>query len=171
MPTKANFLMKSNVQALLTGRHLTREDLSKWCRREVSWASKILGDPGRWFPMKYWDRISDFFGVDTYQLIQPGISALTERRQRDRRSIQDRRLRNIAGEPHRSAISDHSLIHEVLNLDADDRLELVRLLALRKRRGIDVPNTAALRSVPGSTDPVTHAAGAVRKSHAQRPRK
>ena len=44
-------------------------------------------------PLKYLDRIADFFGIATYQLLQPGISPLTERRSGlDRRLGRDRRI-------------------------------------------------------------------------------
>lgn len=89
---RAYALMKANVDAVLKARGISREELSKWCRREVSWASKILNDEKRWFPVPYWDRISDFLGLHPYQLMQPGISALTERRRGERRTGKDRRI-------------------------------------------------------------------------------
>lgn len=140
---KANALMKANVDAVLKARHQTREDLSKWCRREVSWASKILNSPTRWFPMKYWDKISDFVGLSPYQLLQPGIAPLHERRGRERRSGRDRRVRGV--EHHvRESISqlvstltqdDVALLLQVRSLGPDDR-DLVRksLAALPRRR-------------------------------------
>jgi len=160
---RANDLMKHNVLALLKGRRQTQRDLAQWCRRSDAWIGKILKEDRREFPMKYWDRIADFFGIAVYQLIQPGISALTERRKRERRDGVDRRLRNIAAEPHRAAISDQSLIREVLNLGSDDRVELVRLLALAKRRGIDVPNTRSTGPDQGSSDLSTDAGSVSQK--------
>jgi hypothetical protein len=168
---RANDLMKHNVVALLKGRRQTQRDLAQWCRRSDAWIGKILKEERREFPMKYWDRIADFFGVSVYQLIQPGISAVTERRRRDRRSGLERRLRNIAGEPHRAAISDQSLIREVLNLGADDRIELVRLLAQTKRRGIDVPSTAGTTPGPDSSSPPSAGARASQRPRLMRPQK
>lgn len=94
----ASRLLKHNIDALLRGRHQTRHDLAQWCRRSDPWLSKILSEsPGnnqsRSVPLKYLDRIADFFGIATYQLFQPGISGLTERRSgRDRRTGLDRRI-------------------------------------------------------------------------------
>jgi hypothetical protein len=89
----ANRLMKSNVDALLRARGQSRKDLAIWCRKTESWISKIMGEEQREFPMKYFDRIADFFGIATYQLLQPGITPLTERRSKlPRRSGQDRRI-------------------------------------------------------------------------------
>lgn len=139
---QANALMKHNVKTLLAGRRQTQRDLAMWCRRSDAWIGKILAEDRREFPMKYWDRIADFFGIAVYQLIQPGISALTERRRGERRIGRDRRMRNVAHVVRESALSDKSLIHEVLTLADDDRIALVGQLAALKRRRIDVPNTA-----------------------------
>ncbi len=168
---RANELMKHNILALLRGRHQTQRDLAQWCRRSDAWIGKILKEERREFPMKYWDRIADFFGISVYQLIQPGISQLTERRRAQRRSATERRLRNIAGEPHRSAISDQSLIREVLNLDADDRVEIVRLLAQTKRRNIAVPNTGEQTLGQDVDAPPTTGAGVSRKQKLRMPPK
>jgi hypothetical protein len=72
--------------------------LAVWCHKTDGWLSKILADEpdhakARGLPVKYLDRIADFFGLATYQLLQPGISALTERRKgTERRSGRDRRI-------------------------------------------------------------------------------
>lgn len=89
---KANELMKRNIDALLQARQLKRKDLAEWCRKGESWISKIMKEDRREFPMKYWDRIADFFGIAPYQLLQPGMSFVTERRKAERRSGKDRRL-------------------------------------------------------------------------------
>lgn len=93
---KASRLLEQNIDALLRARGQRRTDLAKYCRRTDGWLSKILSDDEtakRGLPLKYLDRISDFFGIATYQLFQPGISPLTERRsRRDRRSGHDRRI-------------------------------------------------------------------------------
>lgn len=90
---KASFLFKQNIDALLRARGQTRHDLAMWCRRSDPWLSKILGKDDRNVPMKYLDRMADFFGLAVYQLFQPGITPLTERRSgRDRRSGMDRRV-------------------------------------------------------------------------------
>lgn len=90
---QANRLMKQNIDALLRARGQTRKDLALWCRKTESWISKIMRSERREFPMKYFDRIADFFGLATYQLLQPGINPLTERRSRlNRRVVPDRRI-------------------------------------------------------------------------------
>lgn len=90
---KANLLLKHNITALLRARGQDNKDLAMWCRRSESWMSQIFTKEERGIPLKYLDRIADFFGIATYQLLQPGISPLTERRsKRDRRSGHDRRV-------------------------------------------------------------------------------
>lgn len=91
---KADALLKHNIDALLRARKQGRVDLSRWCRRSRSWLDKIYSEHRREIPLKYLDRISDFFGIEPYQLFQPGITPLLERRAlNDRRSGADRRLR------------------------------------------------------------------------------
>lgn len=89
---KANALLKHNIDTLLRGRGQTRKDLAQWCYRTESWISKIFQTDKREIPLKYLDRIADFFGLATYQLLQPGISPLTERRHGERRGGRDRRI-------------------------------------------------------------------------------
>jgi hypothetical protein len=95
-PMRANLLLKTNIDALLRARGQTRKDLAFWCRRTESWISKAFRDPNRSIPLRYFDRIADFFGLATYQLFQPGITPYTERRSgKERRSGMDRRLSHI----------------------------------------------------------------------------
>src|SRR3990167_5291086 len=96
---KANHLLKSNIDTLLHKRGQTRRDLAMWVRQSIEkrkvdpWISHIFTNPDNEFQMKYLDRIADFFGLAVYQLFQPGISHLTERRAgHERRSGQDRRI-------------------------------------------------------------------------------
>lgn len=90
---KANQLLKENIATLLRARQQTQRDLAGWCRRGESWLSQIFTNPEREIPLKYLDRIADFFGLTTYQLFQPGISHLTERRTSgERRTGRDRRI-------------------------------------------------------------------------------
>lgn len=90
---KASQLLKQNIDRLLRARGQTRKDLAMYCRRTESWISQIFTQEDRGIPLKYLDRIADFFGLATYQLFQPGISSLTERRTgRERRSGMDRRI-------------------------------------------------------------------------------
>lgn len=94
---KASFLLRQNIKAILKARGQTAHDLAAWCRMDDSWISKILSDGpedrARGIPLKHLDRIADFFGLATYQLFQPGISPLTERRKGgDRRAGVERRI-------------------------------------------------------------------------------
>lgn len=98
-PMRADSLLKHNIDALLKARGQTRHDLAVWARQSSDrkkvdpWISGIFTKPNREFQFKYLDRIADFFGLAVYQLFQPGISPLTERRKgSDRRSGRDRRL-------------------------------------------------------------------------------
>lgn len=93
---KAHYLLKQNVDTLLKARRQKRKELAKYCRRSESWLSQILRRPDRNLPLKYLDRMADFFGLAAYQLFQPGISPLTERRSgRDRRSGIERRISRV----------------------------------------------------------------------------
>lgn len=96
LPTRmrAGALLKHNVETLLKERRQTDSELARYCRRSRSWISKLLSDRAdRNVQMKYLDLIAEFFGIATYQLLQPGISPLTERRSgAERRRLRDRRI-------------------------------------------------------------------------------
>lgn len=81
---KANLLLKQNIRTLLDRRREDQIALARWVRPGVKnpapWLSQILSSQTREFQTRYLDRIADFFGIATYQLLQPGISPLTERR-------------------------------------------------------------------------------------------
>lgn len=96
---KADALLKHNIDALLRARGQSRHELAVWVRQSSDrkkvdpWISGIFTRPNREFQFKYLDRIADFFGLAVYQLFQPGISPLLERRAgRERRTGQDRRI-------------------------------------------------------------------------------
>lgn len=97
MPTKSphlktTVLFAENIRALLHDRHQTQDNLARWCHRSGVWLSKILKCE-RQARMEDLDRIADFFGLATYQLFQPGLSSVTERRRAgDRRTGKDRRI-------------------------------------------------------------------------------
>jgi hypothetical protein len=118
---KANVLLKQNINTLLTRRNQSRRDLARWCHRTESWLSQIFTKPEREIPLKYLDRMADFFGVAVYQLFQPGISSISERRKGlDRRSGKDRRL---------SAMGHHvreSVSSTIANLSPADVADLIR---------------------------------------------
>lgn len=89
---RADRLLAENISTLLRARGQSQKDLAAWCRHSDVWVSQGLRGE-RMFQLHDLDRIADFFGVATYQLFQPGISMITERRRKaDRRSGQDRRL-------------------------------------------------------------------------------
>jgi hypothetical protein len=127
---KASYLLKQNIDTLLRARGQTQHDLAVWCRRTDAWLSKILresageGRKERGLPLKYLDRIADFFGLSAFQLFQPGIAPLTERRKAERRSGQDRRI-SAAIRSHAEASGmapdDLALIREINALTVDER--------------------------------------------------
>lgn len=127
---KAIYLLKQNIDTLLRARGQSQHDLAVWCRRTDAWLSKILresageGRKERGLPLKYLDRIADFFGLSAFQLFQPGIAPLTERRRAERRSGQDRRIdaavRSTA-DATGIAADDLSLIREINALTVDER--------------------------------------------------
>lgn len=125
----ASKLLKANIDALLKARQQTRHDLALWCRRSDAWLSKILSDKpsdqARGLPLKYLDRISDFFGIASYQLFQPGISPLLERRKGDRRTGRDRRV-GVMNHHIRESVS--SLIAGLTPADVAD---IIRLRSLQ----------------------------------------
>lgn len=138
----ANRQMKQNVAALLKGRGLTQKDLADWCHKTQTWASKILDlNSPRVFPLKYWDKIADFLGVSTYQLLQPGISSVTERRKTQRRSGKERRVgrKSASASDHQSGFTDQALIQEVLSVPFDERPFLFQSIAELKRRRVEWP--------------------------------
>lgn len=132
-------LLKHNIDTLLKARNQTRRDLAQWVRQSMDhrkidpWISHIFNTPDAEFQMKYLDRIADFFGVTVYQLFQPGISHLTERRKVDRRSGKDRRLSALNHQVRESVSS------VVANLKPVDVADLIRL------RGLSEESRATLR--------------------------
>ena len=135
---KATYLLKRNIESLLSARGQTQHDLAQWCRRSDAWLSKILSESDanqqkRGVPLKYLDRIADFFGLATYQLFQPGISPLTERRKGlDRRTGRDRRAH--AALPGRIQTAD-------LPLTAEDVALLLKWKSLNKQARADIVAT------------------------------
>jgi transcriptional regulator with XRE-family HTH domain len=93
---KTTVLFTENLLALLHARRQSQDSLARWCHKSPVWISKILHGE-RQARMEDLDRIADFFGLATYQLFQPGISTLTERRKGgERRSGRDRRISHEA---------------------------------------------------------------------------
>jgi hypothetical protein len=109
----------------------------------------MILESSREFPLKYWDKIADFFGISTYQLLQPGVSQLTERRKAQRRSgVERRTIRvQVADGP---TFSAQSLIREVLSLDDADLGLLRATIAEAKRRKIGEPTRLRSATAPPS---------------------
>lgn len=93
---KALRLLKENVRTLLHHRKEDQSTLAAWVGHSKSWINKFLNDETdrTELQLRDLDKIADFFGIEAYQLFQPGISLLTERRLSgtDRRSGQERRI-------------------------------------------------------------------------------
>jgi transcriptional regulator with XRE-family HTH domain len=138
---KAELLLKQNVKTLLKARRLSQHDLAMWCHRSDAWLSKILGDEetstaaeDRGLPLKYLDRIADFFGVAAYQLFQPGITPLSERRKAgERRKFRDRRVRTLA--------QPEPIYSENLPLSPEDIALLLRVRLLSRQDRADIVKT------------------------------
>lgn len=64
-----------------------------YCGHKPAWISKIL-DGERGMKLSDLDKVADFFGLTVSQLLQQGISPLTERRRHQRRGGSDRRTKD-----------------------------------------------------------------------------
>lgn len=122
----ANQLMKANVKRLLELREKEPEDLAKFMRKSASWIDKIYRYDSRTFPIRYYQTIANFLGVDVYQLLQPGIADRAERRSgAERRKVIDRRVS-------KAVISekalDVDLIHVVRAMSHGGRQKAIGLL-------------------------------------------
>lgn len=84
--------LRENIRSLLEARHENQKDLAFYLKRHPTTISKFLKGQ-REVQLSDLDGIADFFGIATYQLFQPGISLLTERRSGlDRRKGRERRI-------------------------------------------------------------------------------
>jgi hypothetical protein len=179
LAVRANQLLKANVEALLKDRHVSRKELAIWCYRSESWISKIFTNVNREIPLKYLDRIADFFGLATYQLFQPGIASSTERRHSERRTSPERRVSHKfrAMESLRHAV-------ESMQRDSDDERaplpttsETARMSRTLQRIQTDIADLAATlsdrrparaaKSAPG-THAESAAAGTRPRGHRRR---
>lgn len=89
---KSLYILRENIRSLLAARKEEQKALAEWCGHDKSWMNKFLNE-GRGIRVGDFDRIASFFGIETYQLFQPGISRLTERRSgADRRTQKERRI-------------------------------------------------------------------------------
>lgn len=112
-PLRAVIQLRYNIESLLRTRGHTQRDLAFFLKRHPTTINKFMKGT-RELQFADLDKIADFFGLATYQLFQPGISPLTERRDgRERRSGHERRLSHVdriygrirAEEPIRTAIA------------------------------------------------------------------
>src|SRR5260221_9281190 len=84
--------LRENLRALMEARGVDQKALAFALRRHPTWINKFLKGT-RPIHIHDLDGLADFFGISAYQLLQPGISALTERRLvRDRRTGRERRI-------------------------------------------------------------------------------
>lgn len=88
---RALVLLRRNISSLLDARKESQTALARWLQKDKSWINKFLNET-REIQLKDLDRIADFFGIATYQLFQPGISPLLERRHGERRAGRERRI-------------------------------------------------------------------------------
>jgi transcriptional regulator with XRE-family HTH domain len=88
-PLRPELLVVENIRALLYTRRVRAKDLARFCGHEPAWLTKILkGERG--VSIDDLPRVAEFFGLETYQLLQHGIS--DERRRHQRRGRPDRRV-------------------------------------------------------------------------------
>jgi transcriptional regulator with XRE-family HTH domain len=89
---KALFLIRENIRTLLARRGESQTALARYCGHDKSWINKFLNE-GRGVQLDDLDKIAAYFGIEPYQLMQPGIARLTERRSgAERRTNTDRRI-------------------------------------------------------------------------------
>lgn len=140
---KALYVLRRNIEALLATRKEDQVALARWVGHSRSWLNKfLLGD--REIQLRDLDRIGTFFGIEPYQLFQPGIGRLTERRSGlDRRNGRERRighavrlatelqievnkvprLASARGAPHGPSLVPHAV--QVILADAERRIAAV----------------------------------------------
>lgn len=93
---KSLHILRMNIRSLLLKRRESEAALAEALGfKHRSSLNKFLNNDRAGFQMWRLDRLSDFFGLPVYQLFQPGISPLLERRiLADRRMGHDRRQAN-----------------------------------------------------------------------------
>lgn len=92
MPLKAAEQLRRNLEYLLMARKETQVALAFATGIDKSTINKFLKGT-RELQLADLDKVADYFGVETHQLFQPGISRFGERRSGiDRRAGKDRRI-------------------------------------------------------------------------------
>lgn len=87
---KLKYILIENIRALLVARRIDQGDMAFAVGHSNAWISKILsGD--RNMSIEDIDKVAGYFGLTGSQLVCHGISSVTERRKRERRSGEDRR--------------------------------------------------------------------------------
>ena len=87
---KLETILVENIRALLIARNLDQGAMAFAVGHSNAWISKILSGE-RKMSLTDIDKVAGFFGLTGSQLLCHGISRMTERRKKDRRSGQDRR--------------------------------------------------------------------------------
>lgn len=85
------YVLRENLVALMRSRGMTQDELATAVGRKKSWLNKFLKG-SRQIQLVDIDRMADYLGVSTYQLFQPGLSRMAERRVGERRTGADRRV-------------------------------------------------------------------------------
>lgn len=151
MGLKATHQLRANVKALLIARKDDQKDLAFAIGRHPTTISKFLGGQ-RECQLEDVDAMADFFGLSAYQLFQPGMSALTERRRGTERRQRTRRqghaqriLRDVASETERVRLDaggrgaahdpPSSLAEELGRLTDEYETRLNTLLSQAQSRG------------------------------------
>lgn len=103
-------ILRHNIDALLEDRRMRPADLVRLVsggpkgRRTNSWLSRILNPPQnpkerRGMRLVDVERVAKVFGLAAHELLTPGISRYTERRQNRRRVTTDRRVKDRRVKP------------------------------------------------------------------------
>lgn len=91
MALRALEQLRQNIETLLRIRKEHQKTLAFATGIDKSTINKFLGGT-RELQLADLDKVAEFFGIATYQLFQPGIAPLTERRLGERRRGRDRRI-------------------------------------------------------------------------------
>ena len=166
---KTTLILKQNIKAILTARNLSAHQLAQACRRSDSWISKILkdsphtaSDRARGIPLKHLDAIARAFGIEVYQLFQPGIGgAVSERRSgTDRRSGTERRINarraDLPQTPMRQIAmtgEDEAILEELHALDYETYQRVKGWITVAKLGAGSRRRTAPLEPPPQVTPP------------------
>jgi hypothetical protein len=163
---KTMALLKENIRVIMDKRGVKPRSLARYVRQTNdpkvdSWMSKMLNNPTREIPLKYWDRIADCLGVSVYQLLQPGHTAGTERRSGvPRRSGKDRRISRQTITEKRG---DIDIVDVIRALSDDGRARVLKFAADVWNDELEGLRTKA--GIPGAQNrrPEKHAPGQTRK--------